>query len=271
MVTTWYKLIEDKPRDGAVNMAVDQYLLDLVDDGVLTTPVLRTYAWTKPTLSLGYHQKWQANVDMQAVERHDVSLVRRWTGGRAVLHDREITYAFVAPTEEPFKNRVSQNYLLLGRALKRFTDLGKISGQLALEEGPLRPKGMRNVPCFASVSTSEIEADGRKMIGSAQKLGRSGFLQHGSIPISNRLHILEEITGTTLDMSRYMTSLEDHFLEAGLVLPSTRELVARLVAAFEDEFQVKFVDFRESGLLDEAAIKKIAARRFCRDSWTYRK
>ena len=271
MTTTWYKLIEDKPREGPLNMAVDQFLLDLADAGKLNCPVLRTYSWQQPTLSLGYHQKWQANVDLEALERHQVGLVRRWTGGRAVLHDNEITYSVVAPASPPFGTKVTHNYLLIGRALKRFTDLGRVSGELALEETLERPRGMRNVPCFASVSTSEIETGGRKMIGSAQKCGKVGFLQHGSIPIAHRPGILEDLTGTPLDMSRYMTSLEDHFALAGLTLPPRAELVKRLVAAFEDEFEIKFIDFNESGLLDESAIAKIAARRFCRDSWTFRK
>lgn len=270
MLTTWYKLIEDKPRDAAVNMAVDQFLLDLIEAEKLRIPVLRTYAWKQPTLSLGYHQKWQANVNLEALQRNDVGLVRRWTGGRSVLHDDEITYAIAAPSTSPFGARVTQNYRLIGQALKRFTDLGRVCGQLVLENAPDRPSYRRNIPCFASVSASEIEAGGRKMIGSAQKLGKIGFLQHGSIPNATRPGVLEDITGTSLDMSRYMTSLEHHFFEAGLVLPPREELVARLVAAFEDEFQIQFVDFRDSGLLDEAAIAKIAARRFCRDSWTFR-
>lgn len=269
--TTWYKLIEEVPREGALNMAVDQYLLDLVEAGELTHPVLRIYRWKKPTLSLGYHQKWQANVNMDALLRNDVGLVRRWTGGRAVLHDREITYALVAPMIGPFKAKVTHNYLRIGKALKRFTDLGKVTGELALEGGDLKPKGNRNIPCFATLSSSEIEAAGRKMIGSAQKLGKRGFLQHGSIPIAYRPGILEDITGTSLDMSRYMTSLENHFFGAGLPLPSDEDLVKRLIASFEDEFEVSFEDFGNTDLLDEAKIAKIAARRFCRDSWTYRK
>jgi lipoate-protein ligase A len=268
---TWYKLIESEPRDGALNMAVDQFLLDLVDAGKITSPVLRIYSWTRPTLSLGYHQKWQSNVNLEALQRHDAALVRRWTGGRAVLHDREITYSVVSPAIPPFGSRVTHNYLLIGKALKRFTDLGRVSGQLALESTEMPNRGMRNAPCFASLSSSEIENSGRKMIGSAQKLGKAGFLQHGSIPLSHRADILEEITGTSLDMNRFMTSLEEHYRTAGLALPDKEALASKLVAAFEDEFQVQFLDLRETEFVDETAIAKIAARRFCRDSWTFRK
>ena len=273
MELVWYSLLEREPRSAAENMAVDQFLLELVEAGRLAVPVLRTYAWVRPTLSLGYHQEWRRAIDPEALERHRVDLVRRWTGGRGVLHDPdEITYSLTAPMREPFGNTVRHNYCAIGRALARFTDLGMQQGRMTPEEESVeKVKQMRHTPCFASLSRSEIEAGGKKMIGSAQKLGRKGFIQHGSIPLHARFHILEEITGTALSMDRLMTSLSDHFAQAGLALPPRETLEDRLVAAFAESFGVTFRDFRETDLWDQREIDRITETRFGDEAWTFRK
>ena len=269
----WYLLRESEPRSGSHNMAVDQHLLTLIEEGVLTAPVLRLYGWARPTLSLGYHQDWAAVARPDALQEHGVDLVRRWTGGRAVLHDHdEITYAVIAPQSSPFAGKVSHNYALIGEALRRFTDLGSVQGEVTREEESLASvKRMKHAPCFASLSRSEIEKGGRKLIGSAQKLGKKGFLQHGSIPLVHRPEILETITGTKLKMDRLMTSLADHYAEAGLNLPNREALMTRLEHAFGAAFQVVLRPLAEEGWPDESAVARIAADRFDGDRWTFRK
>ena len=271
MEKTWHLYWEQQPREGAANMAVDQHLLELIETGRLAQPILRIYAWTRPTLSLGYHQTVARAVRQTALEEYGVDLVRRWTGGRAVLHDHgEITYSVIAPIQAPFTARVAHNYQLIGEALGRFVDLGPAKGLLRAEAED-DPRGMKHAPCFASLSQSEIEARGRKLIGSAQKLGKQAFLQHGSIPLLHRADVLEAITGTTLKMERYMVDLRTHYLDAGQPLPDRKTLVKRLVDSFRDQFQIRFLALEETGFPDEQRVKHHIETRFGTETWTFRK
>lgn len=280
----WYLLDEAQPRSGAANMAVDQLLLEMVESGALDRPVLRIYGWSKATLSLGYHQKWASTVDLDALELHQIDLVRRWTGGRAVLHDLdEMTYSVIAPVQPPFRSQVSHNYKLLGTALEAFTDLRDQAPMLDLQTPAVqaemvpckgkavsRPEKLNASPCFASLSEYEIERGGKKMIGSAQKLSKHGFLQHGSMPMTARTDVLEAVTGSSLDMSSLMTSLSDHWLGYGLSVPSRAVLAARLVDAFRQKLAVDFAPLPEH-LLPEEKISARVSERFGQREWVFRK
>lgn len=268
---SWYLLREKAPCTAAENMACDLHLLECVESGQITKPILRLYAWDKPSLSLGYHQKWRDTVDQGALKEHDVALVRRWTGGRGVLHDHgEITYSVIAPFTTPFKSRVTHNYQLIGAALERFTLLDEARGVMseAIETAAdVRTK--RGLPCFASISQSEIESSGQKLIGSAQKLGKAGFLQHGSIPMIHRHDVLNAVTNTKEDVSGLMMGMADHYKRAGLEVPPREILEDRLIRAFGEIFATDFEDLID--LPDEAEVQRIASERFLDDAWTFRK
>jgi len=272
-MTTWYLLRDLKPRPGAENMAVDRHLLELTEQGLVDAPVLRLYAWSTPTLSLGYHQQWRRTVDKEALTRHGVDLVRRWTGGRGVLHDfDEITYAVIAKMAAPFSTRLKQNYRLIGEALEDFTRLDTSPATLVRDgERPEEVRRNRHLPCFASLGESEIEKGGRKLIGSSQKLGRNAFLQHGSIPLVHRTRVLEEITGTQVQMEGYMTSLEEHYAAADLPLPPRAALLDRLSTCFARRFGISFRPISELGYPDEAEVARITDACFGQDEWTFRK
>ncbi len=272
-MNTWFLLLERQSREAPLNMAADQHILECLEDGLLDRPVLRIYGWARPTLSLGYHQTWERTVNAEALTRHGVDLVRRWTGGRAVLHDfDEITYSLVAPIAGVFGPRIRQNYDLIGGALARFTDLGVSRGrQVAEEPSPEAVKRMRHAPCFASLGMAEIEKGGRKLIGSAQKMGRRGFLQHGSIPMIHRAEILQDITGAKMDMGDLMTSLQQHYEEAGLKLPTRDALIDRLADSFREHFDIQFEDIAGAACFREDQVRNIAGRRYGLDAWTFRK
>lgn len=267
----WYLLRETTPRSAAENMACDLHLLEAVEAGRISQPILRLYAWDKPSLSLGYHQKWRDTVDKQALIDHDVALVRRWTGGRAVLHDHgEITYSVIAPFSEPFKSRVTHNYQLIGAALERFTFLDETRGVMSASiETAADVRIKRHLPCFASISQSEIESSGQKLIGSAQKLGKAGFLQHGSIPMIHRHDVLSAVTDTQEDVSGLMMGMADHYERAGLPAPERTVLEYRLIRAFAEIFQTEFEDLTD--LPDETEVSRIAKERFLDEQWTFRK
>lgn len=143
--------------------------------------VLRVYGWSVPTLSLGRHQPAKGRYDLDAAAARGVGFVRRPTGGRAVLHHREITYSVCAPESALGTLRESYgriNRLLLG-ALRR---LG-VDAAEAMAAGPAPRPGV--APCFEEPVAGEIVAGGRKLIGSAQWRDGGALLQHGSILVDD--------------------------------------------------------------------------------------
>ena len=166
---------------GATQMAIDEALYRLAEPG--TTPVLRFYTWKTPTLSLGFFQQYKRVVYEPFVLHNKIHVVRRITGGRAVLHDREMTYALAGPLENVFGNQsLQETYRCIARALNRaLQGLGIDQPSIAQQKGE-GVKESRLPQCFVTVSPYEIShKDTRKIIGSAQKRSRDRFLQHGSI------------------------------------------------------------------------------------------
>ena len=183
MATVW-RFLDTGCRDAAFNMAVDEALL-LSHEGGQSPSTLRVYTWSSPTLSLGYAQNVAKEVDAAACRRHGVTLVRRPTGGRAVLHDQEATYSVVMPLQ--LANRegsITEHYHRIGLALEAALRHAGLAVRLE------RPSVLAAAPrsaspaCFAALSRFELSAAGRKLVGSAQKRGRRSLLQHGSIPLS---------------------------------------------------------------------------------------
>jgi lipoate-protein ligase A len=178
---TW-RLIQTPPAPGAWNMAVDEaLLLGMGAPGAL--PVLRLYAWEPACLSLGYAQPYQ-DVDVEALKRHGWNLVRRPTGGRAILHTDELTYAVIGPPDEPrLAGGVLESYQRLSQALlQALLDLGlPVQSQAQAGAAPNNlPKGP---VCFEVPSNYEITVNGKKLVGSAQARRKEGVLQHGSLPL----------------------------------------------------------------------------------------
>ena len=178
--STW-RLIEHPPAQGSWNMAVDEAILESVYSGD-SPPTLRLYAWHPACLSLGHAQPY-AEVDTEALAANSWDLVRRPTGGRAILHVDELTYAVIAPETEPrVKGGVLESYLRLSQALIESLRLLGLSPQ-AEEKESANKKGKPNPVCFEVPSNYEITVNGKKLIGSAQARRKEGILQHGALPL----------------------------------------------------------------------------------------
>jgi len=188
-----WRLIRNGPLSGALNMAVDEVLLNEVAQA-RSAPVLRLYRWQPAAVSLGYAQRGERQVNFEACRRHGIDVVRRLTGGRAVLHHREITYAVIARENvPPFSSSILDNYRLIADALlSAYTGL---EVQCTLEPRRRRTEYVREASnvCFAAPSSYEIVRNGRKLTGSAQKRQGGAFLQHGSLPLEMDLDLLWEI------------------------------------------------------------------------------
>ena len=182
-----WRLIDEDLCDGRYNMATDQALLIACNEGK-SPPTLRLYGWIKPTLSLGYSQDPDKEVDLQRCRALDIPVVRRPTGGRSVLHYREITYSVVAPVNHPrFPPDLAATHRAISLALLRgLRILGISNGALVDEKKTTRMlRQTRSPACFASSNRSEITVNGKKLIGNAQRRISRAFLQHGSILIAN--------------------------------------------------------------------------------------
>ena len=175
-----WRLILEPPLTGRENMEKDLELMGDVSMGD-SPPVLRLYRWSPPAISLGYFQDQEEVVDLKACREAGIDVVRRPTGGRAVLHDHELTYSIIVPEVHPFINNggVMDAYRAISRGIVAAFNLLNITASLTPEaegQGGLAPGS-----CFDTPSAYEIKVEGKKVVGSAQ-LRRDGIvLQHGAI------------------------------------------------------------------------------------------
>lgn len=169
-----WRILDSGRLDGAEQMALDAGLMERARAS--GEAVLRVYAWAQPTLSFGRHEAVRGHFDAATLERASVGVVRRPTGGRALLHDREVTYSVTSPVDplEPLAASYGRINALLLEALARL-------GVAASEAPAGRAVRPGRSTCFAEPSAGELVVDGRKLVGSAQLREHGAFLQHGSI------------------------------------------------------------------------------------------
>jgi len=179
--TTWRLIREPEPQPGPWNMAVDEALLASVAQGA-SPPILRLYAWAPPCLSLGVAQP-VAEVDEARLRQRGWHLVRRPTGGRAILHTDELTYAVVAPYSEPrVQGDVLTAYRVLAEGLLAALRLLGLSPRMeTTREAWNRERS--NPVCFHVPAVYEITVQGRNILGGAQASKKVGVLQHGPLPL----------------------------------------------------------------------------------------
>lgn len=178
-MTTW-RLLITPPARGAWNMALDESILEHIGRGA-SLPTLRLYAWDPACLSLGHAQPY-ADVDITRLHERGWEVVRRLTGGRAILHTDEITYSVIAPNDEPrVAGTVLESYNRLAQAL--LLAVQQLELPVEMKEGKPNETAAPNPVCFEVPSTYEITVGGKKLIGSAQARKKEGVLQHGSLPL----------------------------------------------------------------------------------------
>lgn len=175
-----WRLIYDSPTLGALNMAQDEAILHAVSHQQ-ALPTLRLYGWQPLCLSLGYGQA-VADADLVRLKAHGWDLVRRPTGGKAILHGDELTYSVSIPINHPLaEGDVVTSYRRISEAL--MLALAHLGIRPQAEATPKGNKGLGAV-CFEVPSHYEITVNGKKLIGSAQVRRKVGILQHGTIPLT---------------------------------------------------------------------------------------
>jgi len=170
-------------------MAADEAIFDMVGGGK-SPATLRLYAWQPACLSLGYAQPY-SDVDEKGIEKNGWEVVRRLTGGRAILHRDELTYAVITGPDEPrTAGDIMQSYQQLSKALLQ--GLSKLGLDVDVESDRKHAnRGSEGPICFEIPANQEIVANGKKLIGSAQARRKDGVLQHGTLPLYG------ELTGIT--------------------------------------------------------------------------
>ena len=242
MGTRW-DLILDDALDGASNMAVDGELLKEVEEADDPKTIVRFYSWIRPTVSLGRNQQIEKAIDLEYCRVNGIDVVHRPTGGRAVLHDDELTYAVVSNDTAYFGDTIYANYKRVSEALCLGYQRIGVPAILAPDtrKPDATPSGL-DAPCFVSTSRYELMAGGRKIVGSAQRRLRRAFLQHGSMPITvnrdalARATRLQDVRLLDIEMAGCAEFLPER--------PKLQELSGAVMRAFQDHFDVEFA-FRD--------------------------
>jgi lipoate-protein ligase A len=240
-----YRLLIDDEESGTWNMSVDEALLQTASDRGQAT--LRFYQWSVPTLSLGYFQ--QHDLRREHVASANCPVVRRSSGGGAIVHDREITYSLVIPLRDRWSVKAAELYTTVHESLTDLLRTLNANGELYSGDTSSTP-----FLCFQRRAPGDVVVNHSKIMGSAQRRAKGALLQHGSL-ILGRSAAAPEILGLREIM-------DVPFSRAEIIRQWTVLLGRRLLA-----------DFRPDTLAPEELdrIKCLAAEKYGHPAWTQRR
>lgn len=229
-----WRLRSDGVLTGARNMARDVAMLEALVAGE-SPPTLRFYGWDPPCLTLGRHQGPEV-ADFEFCRAEGIDVVRRPTGGRALLHHRELTYSVVAPLgEHPLPRALQDAYRTICDALVLACRTLGIPAELTGGEVNLQLPGPRSaVPCFEAPASSEVVVGGRKLIGSAMRASSGKILQHGAILLDWDGHLQAGALGLEDDrpLSGQITTMAEQLGRKVI----RHEIESAVVEAFKSNF-----------------------------------
>jgi lipoate-protein ligase A len=268
-----WRLLNTGVQSAAWNMAIDEALLLLCDEEPHVT--LRFYGWARPTLSLGYFQS-VSEVDLTECQRRGFDWVRRPTGGRAVLHDHELTYSMTAPIAV-LGASVAQSHEKISRALA--VGLAQLGVQAKLAKGPHPRPLSRSLPtgegclqgrvraaCFAAPASVELTVQGKKVIGSAQVRTKKSLLQHGSIPITIDFDALAAVLKIAQpDLLRKKAAGLAEFLCHEPTLDALKDAIRR---GFEEFFGVELQP-GELSPTEQALAERLYTEKYATHAWNW--
>jgi len=240
-------------------MAVDAALLELAEEGLAT---IRLYRWRPACLSFGRHEPAARRYDRRRIEALGLDCVRRPTGGRAVWHAGELTYAVAAPRDS--LGNLQEAYRAIHQWLQ--SALGRLGVEATLAPRRSAP-GPGAGPCFAAAVGGEIVVGGRKVLGSAQRRGAGGaFLQHGSLLLADdQSQVRAVLAGPTADQAG--AEAPEAPLGRLLARPvAFEEAAAAIVAELEARGSPAFQDVPPN---DVTARAPLHYPRFQSEAWTW--
>ena len=268
---TW-RLIIHKKQNGAWNMAVDEALLESTAKKN-SPPALRLYDWEPYTLSLGYAQAVR-DVNINALNRFQWGLVRRPTGGKAILHADELTYSVTAPDDnEIMSGSVVESYQRLSIALLQSLEKIGISADSKPKDEKLLTSQTSSI-CFQHPSDYEITYNNKKLIGSAQARKKGGVLQHGAVPLFGNITRIIDVLMYPDDQEKEsaLSRLLDRATTIENILNkniSWNDMSAAMQYGFEKALQITFVqaDLTEFEVIRS---KEIYEEKYSNEKWTNR-
>jgi lipoate-protein ligase A len=240
-------------------MALDHALLESVQQK--PRAVLRLYGWRPACLSFGRNQPARGHYDRSAAHALGIDIVRRPTGGMAVLHDRELTYAVIAPAD--LLGGPRRSYHTINAAL--VAGLQKLGAPAQLAPGGKRSPFGSVHPCFAEPAAGEVVAAGQKLVGSAQRCEKRTLLQHGSILLDGSQDAVARIAAVPFELHGRATTLTT-LLGA---VPARAALADAIAAGFADVTGFPVL----AGEVDEATAKRASELEalYSSDAWTWRR
>jgi lipoate-protein ligase A len=261
-----FRLVYDGLHDGATNMARDEAISRAVSAGA-QSPTLRLYGWQPPCISLGQSQRIRT-VDEAAIRVDGVDVVRRPTGGLAILHTDELTYSISLPIQHPIaEGDVMTSYRRIASAI--VATLKRLGVSDANADAVAKEAKAKGPVCFEAPSDYEVVGGGKKLVGSAQWRRVDGVLQHGSLPLAGdiarvcrylvgapepdqvRAHAgtVSEIVGRTVSWEEAARAWRQAFAE-------TLDITFQVAPLSEDELR---------------CTEELSASRYENDGWTYRR
>lgn len=272
----WVYLKSGK-QDAFYNMAMDELLMDKHRKGEIP-PVIRLYEWETPTLSLGYFQKATKEIDIEKVKEYKYQMVRRLTGGRGVLHDKELTYSIVVADNHPkMPHTVTESYRVISMGLLNgFKNLG-LDAYFSVPDTDEKKKSLTNVRssvCFDTPSWYELVVEGKKIAGSAQTRQDGIIMQHGSILLDVDIdHLFDMFNYTN---QRFKDKMKAQFKEVAVAINDISDkkfTVDELYPAFKEGFEQGLEVETEPLILTDDDFEKIEKliEKYKSDEWMFRK
>ena len=259
-------------------MALDEALLDWHSEGKIP-PVIRFYGWEPATLSIGYFQKVEKEIDLEAVKAHGLGFVRRPTGGRGVLHEHELTYSVIVSEEHPeMPKTVTEAYRVISEGiLKGFHQLG-LEAYFAVpktDEERSALKNPRSAVCFDAPSWYELVVEGRKVAGSAQTRQKGVILQHGSILLDldeDKLFSLFKYPNERVK-ERMKSAFKNKAVAINEISPRRITLEEAKEAFYKGFAEGLNIELESYQLTEEelAYVNKIAKERYENDEWNFKR
>ena len=262
-----WRLINSGFQTGAMNMALDEVLLHSVSAG-RSQPILRFYRWKPATVTIGYSQSIFSDIDLHLCDQHGLDVVRRSTGGRAVLHDNEVTYSVIAPTEHgPFSISLIESYRRISKILQQALLALGLQAELVSGKPRAGPSNNPKAVCFSAPSQYELVIENRKIAGSAQKRSGKAFIQHGSIPLEMDLDLLKKVLKVEKD-TKEAASLDkvgwlNHWTNRPLVV---KDIENKISEEFLKVLNIKWV-YSEPTSRELTEAKKLSQQRYGNCSW----
>lgn len=275
--TKWY-FINSGPCSPSYNMALDEALLDWHSEGLIP-PVIRFYEWNPATLSIGYFQTVEKEIDIEAVKRLGLGFVRRPTGGRGVLHEHELTYSVIVTESYPsMPATVTEAYRVISEGLLLgFQNLG-LNAYFSVPNTDEQKENLKNpksAVCFDAPSWYELVVEGKKVAGSAQTRQKGVILQHGAILLDldedKLIQTFKFASEEIREKVRKGLSQKAVSINKIISKPVTmEECKIAFKKGFADALEIELVEYN---LTQEQKnyVKQLEVTRYANDKWNYKK